>query len=104
MQTVARPVSRVVAAAILVLAVLLMGGAGRALADVSATYPNAVFADGFEAGNLSAWNGTPGNGLVAPGADAAHTGSWGVNMTNALGQFSLLAKQLSAPIANSSTR
>ena len=62
-----------------------------------------MFADGFESGNLSQWDGLLGNGSATATSAAAHTGSYGLRLSNASGQFQVLAKGLPQPLADSST-
>ena len=66
-------------------------------------YTNVVFADGFESGSLSAWNGTPGNGSTSVVAAAARTGSYGLRMANVAGQYSYAVKALPSALVESST-
>jgi len=66
------------------------------------SYTNVVFADGFESGSLSAWDGAGGTGSVTVSAAGEHSGSYGVVMTNGSGQFDLLTKTLASPVADSS--
>src|SRR4051794_5984636 len=73
-------------------------------AQVSPSYPDTVFTDGLEAGNLSAWTQTVGNGTVAVTPLAAHTGGQGLRLSNALGQYSLETKSFSPALTDSSTQ
>ncbi len=66
-------------------------------------YGEVVFADGFESGSLSAWNGTLSNGTAAVLAGAAHSGNYGLRMTNASGQFQVVVKALPSPLVDSSS-
>src|SRR5450759_2014813 len=73
------------------------------MAGASTSYPVTVFADGFESGNLAAWNGgNAGNGSVTAVAAAAHTGAYGARMSNTSGQFDALVDVLPAPLVDSS--
>ncbi|TMD38135.1 MAG: hypothetical protein E6I88_14610, partial [Chloroflexi bacterium] len=63
-----------------------------------------IFTDGFESGNLTAWDGAAGTGSTAIATAAAHTGSFGARMMNTSGQYALLIKQLSSPLNDSYTR
>ena len=65
-------------------------------------YSNVIFADGFESGDLSNWNGAPGNGTSSAIAAAARSGSFGLRMTNTSGQFSYVPKNLPSALADSS--
>lgn len=86
--------------AISVAFVLAFGvGTGSALGP---GYTNVVFADGFESGSLSAWNGLLGNGAATTVASAAHTGSYGLHIANATGQFQVLVKVLPNPLIDTS--
>ena len=67
-------------------------------------YTNVVFADGFESGSLSAWNGTLGNGSATVEAAAARTGAYGLRLANASGQFQVAVKALPAPLVDSSVK
>jgi hypothetical protein len=67
-------------------------------------YTNVVFSDGFESGNLSNWNGLLGNGAATVSAASAHTGTNGLNLTNASGQFQVLLKALPSPLMDTSTK
>ena len=68
-----------------------------------AGYTNVVFADGFESGSLSAWNGTSGTGSTSVSAAAARAGAFGFRMTNGAGQYSFTSKALASPLVDSST-
>lgn len=82
----------------------LLWAAPAARAAAGASYPSTVFSDGFESGSLSAWNGTAGTGQATVVAAAAHTGSYGLQLNNLLGQYSVAVKRLAAPATDSSTR
>src|SRR3954454_11792585 len=71
-------------------------------AATSASYPDTVFSDGFEAGGVGAWDGARGNGLVSVTPSAAHTGSEGAQISNLLGQAALIVKKLPQPVTASS--
>jgi len=91
--------------AVLALAVagaLVLGVSRSSATGPPGSYGNVVFADGFESGNLSAWNGLLGNGSANVIASAAHSGSYGLELTNAAGQFQALAKTLASPLTDSS--
>ena len=80
------------------------GPASVASGVLTPTAPsNVVFADGFESGDLSAWNGNIGTGTAAVTTGAAHSGTYGVRLTNTSGQYDALLKRLDAPLVNSST-
>lgn len=66
-------------------------------------YTETIFADGFESGDLSNWNGTPGSGTVSVVAGARRTGSFGLRMTNTSGQYSFAVKALTSPLTDSSS-
>ncbi len=82
---------------------LLAFGVGRSSA-LGSGYTNVVFSDGFESGNLSNWNGLLGNGTATVSAASAHTGSNGLGISNAAGQFQVLVKALPSPLIDSSVR
>ena len=65
-------------------------------------YTNVIFADGFESGSLANWNGTLGNGSASAVGAAAHTGNYGLRLSNASGQFQVLVKALPTPLVDSS--
>ena len=65
-------------------------------------YSSVVFSDGFESGSLSAWDGVSGTGSVTVGSAGAHSGSDGLRMVNASGQFDLVTKTLSSGLPDSS--
>ena len=66
-------------------------------------YGEVAFADGFESGSLSAWDGTLSNGTAAVLAAAARSGNYGLRMTNASGQFQVVAKGLPSALVDSSS-
>src|SRR4051794_27377557 len=76
--------------------------AASAALTPGAGYSNVVFADGFESGGLTNWNGAPGNGTSTVLAAAAHAGTYGLRTTNTAGQFSYIPKSLASPLADSS--
>src|SRR3954454_655300 len=82
---------------------LVLGVARSAALGPAGSYTSIVFADGFESGDLSHWNGLLGNGGATATAAAAHTGSYGLRMSNASGQFQVLVKGLDQPLIDSST-
>jgi Bacterial Ig-like domain (group 3)/Fibronectin type III domain len=93
--------------ALALLAVLLCSlfvGVPSSSATTSSDYTNVVFSDGFESGSLSAWDGgvATGTGSVTVTGAAAHSGSDGVQMANASGQFDVLVKTLPAALPDSS--
>ena len=65
-------------------------------------YSNVLFADGFESGDLSNWNGLLGNGGATVVGAAAHAGSNGLRISNTSGQFQVAVKALASPVADSS--
>ncbi len=84
------------------IAALVLGVTKSAALGPAGSYTSIVFADGFESGDLSHWNGLLGNGSATATAAAAHTGSYGLRLSNASGQFQVLAKGLDQPLADSS--
>src|SRR3954469_19985286 len=76
-------------------------GSGSALGN---GYTNVVFSDGFESGNLSNWNGLLGNGAATVSAASANTGTNGLRLSNAAGQFQVLPKGLASPLVDSSVK
>ncbi len=83
--------------------VLLAFGVGRSSA-LGNGYTNVVFSDGFESGNLSNWNGLLGNGAATVSAASAHTGTNGLGLSNAAGQFQVLVKTLPSPLIDTSVK
>ena len=67
------------------------------------SYTQQVFANGFEEGNLTAWNGLLGNGSATVTNLAARTGGFGLRLNNGSNQFQALAKALPSPLVDSST-
>ena len=65
-------------------------------------YTSVVFSDGFESGSLSNWNGLLGNGSATVVASAAHTGTSGLHVSNAAGQFQVLVKAFPTPMIDTS--
>jgi hypothetical protein len=82
--------------------VLLGSSSGASFGATSSNYSTIIFSDGFESGSLSAWDGNTGNGSATVGSVAAHTGSYGVRLTNTTGQVDVVVKALSAPVVDSS--
>src|SRR5262249_30321263 len=94
-----------VASCLLALSVVVLLAFGVASSSALGTgYTNVVFSDGFESGNLSNWNGLLGNGAATVTAASAHTGTNGLNLTNASGQFQVLLKALPSPLMDTSTK
>ncbi|MDQ6791782.1 MAG: hypothetical protein M3075_14215, partial [Candidatus Dormibacteraeota bacterium] len=60
-----------------------MSSVGHAAASTS--YTNSIFADGFESGDLSKWNGNTGTGSATVNAAAAHAGGFGLHLSNQSG-------------------
>src|SRR4051794_14155729 len=85
------------------IAALVLGVTKSAALGPAGSYTSIVFADGFESGNLSNWDGLLGNGSATATAAAAHTGTYGLRLSNASGQFQVLAKGLPQPLVDSST-
>lgn len=67
------------------------------------TYTSSVFADGFESGNLSAWDGPSGTGTASVTNAAAHSGAFGLQLTNDPSEYELLIKTFTSPVTDSST-
>lgn len=67
------------------------------------SYTSSVFSDGFESGSLSAWDGPSGTGTASVTNAAAHSGSWGAQLTNDPSEYELLIKTFSSPVTDSST-
>src|ERR1700687_782903 len=61
----------------------------------------ALFADGFESGNTSAWTRTQGPGTISVVAAAAKTGSFGLRMVNTGTQWGEIEKNFAAPLNQS---
>ena len=83
-------------------------GTGAASAPSAALIPQVgytemVFADGFESGDLTGFDGAPGSGTTTVAPGAARQGTYGLRMVNASGQYSFLVKALATPLADSST-
>ena len=72
-------------------------------AKASGNYTTVVFSDGFESGDLSAWN-VGGNGTATVVSDAPQTGAYAARLTNTSGQYQVLVKQLADPLIDSSTQ
>jgi len=66
-------------------------------------YTELLFADGFESGDLVAWNGAPGNGSTTVVGAAARQGNYGLRMANASGQYSFVVKALPSAAADTSS-
>jgi hypothetical protein len=66
-------------------------------------YPTLMFWDGFESGTLSKWNGNAGTGSATVTAAAAHSGAYGLRLSNGAGQFDVLLKALAGPVTASQT-
>ena len=79
---------------------LLLGTQAGSAAPLPA-YTDVVFSDGFESGSLAAWDGTPGTGTAVVAAAAARSGGYGLRLTNAPGQYSLVVKRLASPLVDS---
>src|SRR5580765_198075 len=81
---------------------LFLAPAGSATGPPN-SYTTQVFADGFESGSLLAWDGLLGNGSATVLPTAAHTGGFGLELSNAPQQFQVAVKALPSPLADSST-
>ncbi|HEY7148810.1 MAG TPA: fibronectin type III domain-containing protein [Gaiellaceae bacterium] len=66
-------------------------------------YTEMVFANGFESGDLTGFDGAPGNGTTTVTTGAARQGTYGLRMVNAAGQYSFLVKALASPLVDSSS-
>ncbi len=66
-------------------------------------YTEMVFANGFETGDLTGFDGAPGNGATTVATGAARQGAYGLRMVNTSGQYSFLVKALAAALPDSST-
>jgi titin len=98
-----RPLRIALVLVALPLALALVFGVARSSATGPAgSYTAVVFSDGFESSDLSAWDGLLGNGSATVDAADAHTGSYGLKLSNAAGQFQALAKGLPQPLVDSS--
>lgn len=62
------------------------------------------FADNFESGNLTLWNGPNGLGTAQAESTVVNSGSFGASISNQSGQYTYLTAQLSAPQASTYTR
>lgn len=94
----------VLAAAFLGLLLVLAAGVSPAEASVSTSFPDLAFNDDFESGALASWTGVQGTGTALVSAAAAHDGSHGVRLANALGQWTVMSTMLPADAKDSSTR
>ncbi len=76
--------------------------ASSPVTPVASRYSSVAFADGFESGSLSAWDGSPGTGSASAVAGAAHSGSYGLRLSNTSGQFGVVTKNLPSALTDSS--
>ena len=67
------------------------------------SYTTSVFSDGFESGSLIGWDGLLGNGSATVIPGAAHTGTFGLEMSNGAQQFQVAVKSFPSTYADSST-
>ena len=67
------------------------------------SYTTPVFSDGFESGSLIGWDGLLGNGSATVIPGAAHTGTFGLEMSNGTGQFQVAVKSFPSTYVDSST-
>ena len=67
------------------------------------SYTTSVFSDGFESGSLIGWDGLLGNGSATVIPGAAHTGTFGLEMSNGPQQFQVAVKSFPSTYADSST-
>jgi hypothetical protein len=72
-------------------------------APAQTSYTQSVFADGFESGSFSAWDGPSGIGSATVTGGAAHSGSFGAQLSNAAEQYELIVKTFSSPVTDTST-
>src|SRR4051812_12879953 len=66
--------------------VALLIGAAPSRADLATDYPDVVFQDGFESGDLSAWSQSLGDGANSVLSGAAEAGNYGLRLANDPGQ------------------
>lgn len=66
-------------------------------------YTSSVFSDGFESGSLSAWDGPSGTGSASVTNEAAHSGTWGAELSNDANEYELIVKSFTSPVTDSST-
>jgi hypothetical protein len=85
----------------LVLALALAPGAGAT--GPPGSYTTQVFADGFEGGSLIGWDGLLGNGSATVLPTAAHTGGFGLELSNGPQQFQVAVKAMPSTLVDSST-
>ena len=76
---------------------------GGLCASASYAATTTVFKDGFESGSLTAWTNSGGGGQEAVAGAAAHTGSYGLNLSDASGQSEKAVKTLSVSLTDSTT-
>ena len=76
---------------------------GGLCASASYAASTTVFKDGFESGSLTGWTNSGGGGQEAVAGAAAHTGSYGLNLSGASGQSEKAVKTLSIPLTDSTT-
>jgi peptidoglycan/xylan/chitin deacetylase (PgdA/CDA1 family) len=76
--------------------------ASSPVTPVASRYSGVAFADGFESGSLSAWDGSPGTGSASAVAGAAHSGSYGLRLSNTSGQYGVVIKSLPSALTDSS--
>src|SRR5439155_26131562 len=85
------------------LIVALAFAPGASATGPPGSYTTQVFADGFESGSLIGWDGLLGNGSATVIAGAAHSGTYGLEMTNGPQQFQVAVKSFPSTYVDSST-
>ncbi len=80
---------------------MLLGGL---FASASYAATSVVFNDGFESGSLTAWTNGVGTGQATVTTAAAHSGSYGLRLSDASGQIEKVVKTLSMPLSDSTTQ
>src|SRR5689334_3566312 len=96
--------ARKLAVALTLPVVLALSFAPGALATgPPGSYTTPVFSDGFESGSLIGWDGLLGNGSATVIPGAAHTGTFGLEMSNGAQQFQVAVKSFPSTYADSST-
>jgi len=91
------------AVCVALLSILLVTTGSAWAASSPSNYTTSVFSDGFESGSFSAWDGPAGTGAASVTSAAAHTGSYGAELSNEASEYELLIKTLASPITDSST-
>ena len=79
---------------------MLLGGL---FASTSLAATTTVFKDGFESGSLTAWSNSGGSGQKIVTSAAAHTGSYGLNLSGTSAESEKAVETLSVPLTDSTT-